>query len=35
MKRATIASIFYQAAQIAAIILTGGVADIGTYYALQ
>jgi Zn-dependent protease with chaperone function/predicted outer membrane protein len=35
MKRATIASIFYQAAQIAAIVLTGGVAGIGTYYALQ
>ena len=35
MKRATIASIFYQAAQVAAVILTGGVAGIGTYYALQ
>ena len=35
MKKATIASIFYQAAQIAAVILTGGVAGIGTYYALQ
>jgi len=35
MKRATIAGIFYQAAQIAAVILTGGVAGIGTYYALQ
>ena len=35
MKRATIASLFYQAAQIAAIILTGGVASIGMYYALQ
>jgi beta-barrel assembly-enhancing protease len=35
MKKATIASIFYQAAQIAAIVLTGGVAGIGTYYALQ
>jgi Zn-dependent protease with chaperone function len=35
MKRATIAGIFYQAAQIAAMILTGGVAGIGTYYALQ
>jgi Zn-dependent protease with chaperone function len=35
MKRATIASIFFQAAQIAAILLTGGVAGIGTYYALQ
>jgi predicted Zn-dependent protease len=35
MKRATIASIFFQAAQIAAMVLTGGVAGIGTYYALQ
>lgn len=35
MKRATIASIFYQAAQVAAILLTGGVAGIGLYYALQ
>jgi Zn-dependent protease with chaperone function len=35
MKRSTIASIFYQAAQIAAVILTGGVAGIGIYYALQ
>jgi Zn-dependent protease with chaperone function len=35
MKRATIASLFYQAAQIAAIVLTGGLAGIGMYYALQ
>ncbi len=35
MKRATIASIFYQAAQVAAMVLTGGVAGIGMYYALQ
>jgi Zn-dependent protease with chaperone function len=35
MKRATIASIFYQAVQIAAVLLTGGVAGIGMYYALQ
>ena len=35
MKKATIASVIYQAAQIAALILTGGVAGIGTYYALQ
>ena len=35
MKRATIAGIFYQGAQIAAMILTGGVVGIGTYYALQ
>jgi len=35
MKRATIAGIFYQAAQVAAIVLTGGAAGIGLYYALQ
>ncbi len=35
MKRATIASILYQAAQVAAIVLTGGIAGIGLYYALQ
>jgi len=35
MKRATIAGIFYQAAQVAAMVLTGGVAGIGMYYALQ
>jgi Zn-dependent protease with chaperone function len=35
MKRATIASIFYQAAQVAAVILTGGVVGVGLYYALQ
>lgn len=35
MKRATIASVFYSAAQVAAMILTGGVASIGMYYALQ
>ena len=35
MKRATIASLFYSAAQVAAMILTGGVASIGMYYALQ
>jgi len=35
MKKATIASLVYQAAQIAAILLTGGAAGIGTYYALQ
>jgi Zn-dependent protease with chaperone function len=35
MKRANIASVIYQAAQIAAIILTGGVAGVGAYYALQ
>jgi Peptidase family M48 len=35
MKKATIAGIFYQAAQIAALVFTGGVAGIGTYYALQ
>jgi Peptidase family M48 len=35
MKKAMISSIFYQSAQIAAIILTGGAAGIGAYYALQ
>lgn len=35
MKRATIASIIYQAAQLAAVIFTGGAVGIGTYYALQ
>ncbi len=35
MKKATIASILYQAAQISAMILTGGVVGIGAYYALQ
>lgn len=35
MKRATIAGLFYQAAQVAAVVLTGGVAGIGMYYALQ
>ncbi|MFN7923960.1 MAG: M48 family metalloprotease [Bryobacteraceae bacterium] len=35
MRKATIASIIYQAAQVTAIILTGGVAGIGTYYAIQ
>lgn len=35
MRRATIAGIFYQAAQAAAMILTGGIASIGMYYALQ
>ena len=35
MRKATIASLIYQAAQIGALILTGGVAGIGTYYALQ
>lgn len=35
MKRATIASILYQAAQVAAMVLTGGVAGVGMYYALQ
>ncbi len=35
MQRDTIASIFYQAAQIAAVILTGGTVGAGLYYALQ
>lgn len=35
MKKATIASILYQAAQVGAIVFTGGAVGIGTYYALQ
>ncbi|MDX2032717.1 MAG: M48 family metalloprotease [Blastocatellia bacterium] len=35
MKRATIAGIIYQAAQVAAMIFTGGLVGIGTYYALE
>jgi hypothetical protein len=35
MKKATIASILYEAAQIGAVIFTGGAVGIGTYYALQ
>ncbi|MEZ5361872.1 MAG: M48 family metalloprotease [Bryobacterales bacterium] len=35
MKKATIASILYQAAQVGAVIFTGGAVGIGTYYALQ
>ena len=35
MKKATIAEIFYTGAEVAAMVLTGGAAGIGTYYALQ
>lgn len=35
MERSTIAGIFMQAAEIAAMVMTGGIAGIGTYYALQ
>lgn len=35
MKKATIASILYQAVQVGAIVFTGGAVGIGTYYALQ
>jgi beta-barrel assembly-enhancing protease len=35
MTKATIASLLYQAAQISAIVLTGGVAGIGAYYAIR
>jgi hypothetical protein len=35
MLKAEIANIFLQAAQVAAVLLTGGAAGIGTYYALQ
>jgi Zn-dependent protease with chaperone function/uncharacterized coiled-coil protein SlyX len=35
MKRATIASLIYQAAQIGALIFTGGAVGVGAYYALN
>ncbi|MBI4482329.1 MAG: M48 family metalloprotease [Acidobacteria bacterium] len=35
MKKATIASILYQSAQLAALIFTGGAVSLLTYYALQ
>ncbi|MCL5005004.1 MAG: M48 family metalloprotease [Acidobacteria bacterium] len=35
MERQTVAGIFYQGAQVAAMVLTGGIASIGTYYAIQ
>jgi Skp family chaperone for outer membrane proteins len=35
LKRAQIAGVVYQVAQVAALIFTGGTAGIGTYYALQ
>jgi predicted anti-sigma-YlaC factor YlaD len=35
MKRATIADIMFQAAQIGVIVFTGGAVGLGTYYALQ
>ncbi len=35
LKRARLANLFLQSAQIAAVIATGGIAGIGTYYALQ
>ncbi|MBI3896188.1 MAG: M48 family metalloprotease [Acidobacteria bacterium] len=35
MKKATIANLLYQGAQIAAMIFTGGAVGLGTYYALQ
>ena len=35
MKKATIANIFFQAAQVAAMVFTGGVVGVGAYYALQ
>jgi hypothetical protein len=34
-KKAQIANIFFQAAQVAALIFTGGAASLGAYYALQ
>src|SRR5499425_3897614 len=35
MVRATIASIFFQAAQVAAAIMTGGISTMAGYYAFQ
>jgi len=35
MKRATIAALMYELAQIAAVLATGGISTIGAYYALQ
>jgi peptidase M48-like protein len=35
MVKATVAGIFYQSAELAAVILTGGIVGLGTYYALQ
>ena len=35
MKKASIADILFQAAQLATMVFTGGVVGIGTYYALQ
>lgn len=35
MRKATIAGLVYQSAQIAAVIFTGGAVGIGTYYAMQ
>ena len=35
MMKATMAGIFFDAAQVAAMVLTGGVASLGMYYALQ
>lgn len=35
MKRATIAALMYELAQIAAVIASGGISTIGAYYALQ
>ena len=35
MEKSTIAQIVYQAAEVAGVVLTGGAASIGAYYALQ
>ena len=35
MERATVAGVLYQAAEIGALVLTGGAVGIGMYYALQ
>jgi Zn-dependent protease with chaperone function len=33
--KSTIASVIYQGAEVAAVVLTGGAASVGAYYALQ
>lgn len=35
MKKATISSLIFQAAQVAALIFSGGISGIGSYYAMQ
>ncbi len=35
MKKATVAGVIFQAAQVASVVFTGGTVGVGTYYALQ